>query len=313
MKLPEIARQLAGACVVFLAVTAGAFGQIAPGAEPHAVVGEAALWRNLAYSDASKSCVLDLALPLAKSERPRPAIVVIHGGGWLEGDKSSFSTPEVPTPGNIFDFARRGFVAATINYRLSGEAPYPAALTDCQQAILWLRAHAKEYGIDAQRIGAYGNSAGGHLALLVAMTDAEPPQDGKVLARLSLSSRVQAAVSDSGPLDLVFGHEHNQLLTVIEKFLGGPPQGERLAQYRRASPSTYTAEKLPPLLLIYGVEDEQVDVRTADQFVAALGAAGQRDVSYLRLAAVGHCPHSLVRVPYVRGVVEDFFVRVLKP
>ena len=135
---------------------------------------------------------------------------------------------------------------------------------------------------------------------MLAMTDPGP-------------TRVQAAVSDSGPLDLAFGHEHNQLIGVIEKLLGGPPTGERAADYRRASPASYVADNLPPLLLIYGAKDEQVDVRTADQFVAALGRAGGNDVSYHRLAEAGHCPHSLVRVPYLRTVVDEFFVRVLKP
>ena len=97
----------------------------------------------------------------------------IHGGGWLEGDKSSFSTAAVRTPGNIFDFAEHGLAAATMNYRLSGEATYPVALEDCQTAIAWLRAHADEFGLDPKRIGVYGNSAGGHLALLLAMAPGE--------------------------------------------------------------------------------------------------------------------------------------------
>jgi dipeptidyl aminopeptidase/acylaminoacyl peptidase len=71
------------------------------------------------------------------------------------------------------------------------------------------------------------------------------------------------------------------------------------------------ADKLPPLLLIYGATDEQVDVRTADEFVAALSRAAGNDVSYFRLAGVGHCPHSMVRVPYLQKVVEDFFARTL--
>ena len=270
-------------------------------AEPHQIVDNIALWRNLSYRDGvSKACVLDLAMPKDQALAPRPVVVVIHGGGWIEGDKSSFSTVEGRVPGNILDFAARGFAAATINYRLSGEAPYPAALDDCRAAIVWLQSHAVEYRLDPKRIGVYGNSAGGHLALLLAMAD--PPMPG-----------VLAAVSDSGPIDLVYGIEHQQLTTVIEKFMGGLPTGERLEQYRRASPSTYfeRAEKLPPLMLIYGGRDEQVDVRTADEFVAALSRNGMKDLTYHRLADSGHCPHSLVRVPYLRRAVDDFFVRVL--
>jgi acetyl esterase/lipase len=269
-------------------------------AEPQ-VVDNIALWRNLSYRDgASHSCVLDLAMPNQRSTTPRPGVVVIHGGGWIEGDKSSFSTVEGRVPGNILDLAARGFIAATINYRLSGEAPYPAALDDCRAALAWLRARADEYQLDPSRVGAYGNSAGGHLALLLAMADDQMPA-------------VQAAVSDSGPLDLNYGIAHRQLQGVIEKFMGGPPEPDRLEQYRRASPSSYAdrRDRLPPLMLIYGGQDEQVDVRTADQFVAALGRSGKHEVTYVRLADAGHCPHSLVRVPYLRGAVEEFFVRAL--
>jgi len=111
--------------------------------------------RDLRYREGpSRSWTLDLAMQKSGSTRPRPAIVVIHGGGWIEGDKSSFSTLDRRPPGNIIDFAKLGFVAATINYRLSAEAPFPAALHDCQCAVRWLRAHADKYHIDPKAIGA---------------------------------------------------------------------------------------------------------------------------------------------------------------
>ena len=208
------------------------------------------------------------------------------------------------------EFARLGFVAATINYRLSGEAPFPAALDDCRRAVRFLRAHAGEYRIDVDRVGVYGNSAGGHLALLLGMTDgpAEPDAPDPV-ARLSC--QVQAVVSDSGPLDLARQHRQNQLAVVIEKFMGGPPKGTRLTTYLQASPVNHISKKTPPLLLIYGEDDEQVDVKTADDFVASLSHSGRMDVSYVRLAGVGHCPYSLVRVSYLKPIVNDFVARTL--
>jgi acetyl esterase/lipase len=269
-----------------------------------------AIASNLSYRDGCKSCVLDLAMPKQPAKKLRPAIVVIHGGGWIEGDKSSFSVFKNRPPGNIIEFARLGFVAVTINYRLSREAPFPAALDDCRTAVRWLRAHASEYQVDPERIGAWGNSAGGHLALLLAMMPKEPLAAGEPYA--DQSSLVQAAVSDSGPIDMVWQIEHKQLTSVVEKFLGGPLDEKSLATYQRASPSSYVNGKLPPLLLIYGELDGQVDVRTSDELVAALSRAGHRDVSYIRLANVDHCPHSLVRVPYLQGVVEEFFARTLK-
>lgn len=266
--------------------------------------------RDIAYRDGpSKSWRLDLAVPKEKATKPRPAVVVIHGGGWVEGDKSSFASKEHGVPGNIEEFAELGFVAATINYRLSGEAPYPAALDDCRCAIRWLRAHAREYDVDPERIGAYGNSAGGHLALLLGMAkDARPDADaphGKE------SSQVQAVVSDSGPIDLLHQYQNKRLHQVVEKFLGGPPTGDRADLYKQASPASHVGPKAPPLLLIYGGADEQVPVETADEFVAALGRAGLKDVTYHRLAYVDHCPHSLVRLPRMREAVNEFFLRTL--
>ncbi len=100
---------------------------------------DATVLRELQYRPGCKACTLDLAMPKDRGSAPRPAIVVIHGGGWIEGDKSSFSTVDKRAPANILDFAGAGFVAVTINYRLAGEAPFPAALDDCRCAVRWLR------------------------------------------------------------------------------------------------------------------------------------------------------------------------------
>jgi dipeptidyl aminopeptidase/acylaminoacyl peptidase len=124
---------------------------------------------------------------------------------------------------------------------------------------------------------------------------------------------VQAAVSDSGPLDLIDQYRQGALRTVVGRFLGGPPDGERRTLYEQASPSRYISPKGVPLLLIYGEADGQVDVKTADRFVVALGEAGRQDVTYLRLAHVDHCPHSLQRVGYVADAVDQFFLRTLPP
>ncbi len=270
-----------------------------------------AVLHDLPYREGtSRQWKLDLAMKKDTGGKPRPGIVVIHGGGWLEGDKSSFASREHGVPGNIVDFAALGFVAVTINYRLSPEAPFPAGLEDCKNAVRWLRAHANDYNLDPDHIGAYGNSAGGHLAMLLGMVgkDARLEGDGPYQDQSSL---VQAIVSDSGPIDLIGQHRRGALRVVCERFMGGPPEGERAAAYRRASPADQITPRTPPLLLIYGVEDAQVPVETADRFVLALGRAGLKDVSYYRLAFVDHCPHSLVRMPAMRAVVEEFFVRTL--
>ncbi|HJT76615.1 MAG TPA: alpha/beta hydrolase, partial [Gemmataceae bacterium] len=295
-------------CLVVLCCLAAAGRGAAADAPPADAITDL---HDLHYREGpSKSWRLDLAFPKQPGGKPRPAVVVIHGGGWIEGDKSSFATRKHGVPGNIEEFADLGFVAATINYRLAREAPYPAALEDCKCAVRWLRAHAKEYNVDPKHIGAYGNSAGGHLALLVAMTGGEPGLEGDGPYR-NESSAVQAAASDSGPIDLLYQEQHGTIRGVVRQFLGGPAEGARTALYRQASPSRHIGKDTPPLLLLYGVADDQVPVETADQFVMDLGRAGLKDVSYYRLAYVYHCPHSLVRVPFLRGVVNDFFRRTL--
>jgi acetyl esterase/lipase len=281
----------------------------ASGAPPEKVRDDVRLVLNVPYRDGANACLLDLALPKGPPARPRPAVVVIHGGGWIEGDKSSFDVST--TPGNIVDFAAAGFVAAAVNYRLSREAEYPAGLHDCQAAIRWLRRHADEYHLDRARIGAYGNSAGGHLALLLGLLEATSGPREKSPPFANESSRVQAVVSDSGPLDLTVEIKNGTLRGVIEQFMGGPPEGSLLAAYRQASPLFQAGQSVPPLLLIYGEADSQVDVRTADRFVDELSRAGHKDITYFRLANVSHCPHSLVGVPYLRPAVIDFFKRTL--
>ena len=124
---------------------------------------------------------------------------------------------------------------------------------------------------------------------------------------------MQAAVSDSGPIDLAADYRRGTLREVICRFMGGPPDGDRAARYEHASPRHYVAAQGPPLFLIYGEADAQVGVETADRYVAALSAAGRHDLTYLRLAHVEHCPHSIQCVPYVTDAVDQFFLRTLRP
>jgi acetyl esterase/lipase len=272
---------------------------------------EVTILKDIPYREgASKRWRLDLAMKKDFSGKPRPGIVVIHGGGWVEGGKVSFSSRKYGVPGNIEDFAALGFVAVAINYRLSAEAPFPAALQDCKCAVRWLRSNAKKYHLDPEHIGAWGNSAGGHLAMLLGMIDKEAKLEGDGPYQ-NESSLVQAVVSDSGPIDLLYEHKQGTLRQVIEKFLGGAPEGRRIDLYKTASPCHQIGRNKPPLLLIYGGVDNQVHVETADQLVIALDRAGWKDVTYLRLEGVGHCPHSIARVSWLKPVVNEFFQRTL--
>ena len=267
---------------------------------------------NLSYREGpTASWKLDLAMPKEPASATRPAIVVIHGGGWIEGSRSSFSRAQDRRPGHIIDFAKLGFVAVSIDYRLAKEAPFPAAIQDCKCAVRWLRANSEKYQIDPERIGACGNSAGGHLALMLGMVDKSADMEGDGPYQ-DHSSMVQAVVSDSGPIDLLHQYHHEQVHKAIGSFLGGPPEGSRLADYKRASPSNYVSANGPPLMLIYGAVDTQVGVETSDRFVEALGRAGLKDISYYRLGTADHCPYSMVRVPWLVPAVNEFFIRTLK-
>jgi acetyl esterase/lipase len=261
---------------------------------------------------ASEAWKLDLAYPKTPGTKLRPGLVIIHGGGWIEGDKSSFTSLKHWAPGNIVDFAKLGIVAASLNYRMSGEAPFPAALEDCKNAVRWLRAHADEFHIDSNRIGAYGNSAGGHLALLLGLVEKNAGLEGNGPYQ-EHSSMVQAVISDSGPVDLDFRKPENKGLALVTmKFLAGGSETlpERI---RKASPVSYINTPAPPLLLIYGTADAQVTVGPVDNFVLALHKGGQKDLTYLRLGLVDHCPYSLVKVESLYRIVDEFLIRTLMP
>ncbi|MEO1834918.1 MAG: alpha/beta hydrolase fold domain-containing protein [Akkermansiaceae bacterium] len=110
----------------------------------------------------SKAWKLDLVMPKAKSEKARPAIVFVHGGGWRNGDKRTGTFLR-----GAIEYAQKGYVCITVNYRLVDEAPFPACVNDVKNAVRWLRANAKKYNLDPKRIGAYGNSAGAHIVCML--------------------------------------------------------------------------------------------------------------------------------------------------
>lgn len=179
-----------------------------------------------------------------------PAIVCIHGGGWAKGSKINHRKVAQA-------LAAKGFVTASISYRLSGEAQFPAHIQDCKAAVRFLRAHANELGIDTKNIGAIGHSAGGHLAALLATSNnvAELEGDG---GNSEFSSVIQAAVPMGGQTD--FLSQRNREVSSSERgkiwrqFLGGS-QDDVPKTYRLASPLAHLDESDPPVWLITGEKD----------------------------------------------------------
>lgn len=117
--------------------------------------------QNIQY-DEHQSCVLDVAQPVSDSKELRPAIVIVHGGGWAAGDKRDAVYTNL-----LVDYAMKGYVTFSVNYRLTIEAPMPACIEDVERSVAWIKAHAAEYGVDPARIGSFGHSAGGHLSLML--------------------------------------------------------------------------------------------------------------------------------------------------
>jgi acetyl esterase len=185
-------------------------------------------------------------------------VVVIHGGAWRVGDKALFAQQ-----GN--QLAERGFVAFSVNYRLAPAHPYPAAVDDVEAAVKWVRKHAKEYGVDPQRIGALGGSAGAHLTGLLATVGKGSREKGH---------RIAAAVSWSGPMDFV------RLAPVaatgadgsIPTFLGCAPDACP-DTYAEASPITHVDKTDAPTLLVNSTM-ELVPQSQTDAMKAALDEAG---------------------------------------
>ncbi|MEU6845593.1 alpha/beta hydrolase [Streptomyces sp. NPDC046716] len=210
--------------------------------------------------------LLDLRVP--PGEGPFPLVVWIHGGAFLFGDRRFL--PDTVPAGSVFDALIKADIAvATIDYRFSGEAPFPAQLDDVKAALSHLRAHAEEFDLDADRIGLWGESAGGHLAALAGLTD----------------GGISAVVAWYPLTDLRILDPHNPE-TPMAKLIGGPP-AELPELATQASPVTYVSPSGPPFLLIHGTADEQLPHSQSEALHQLLVAAGVSS-TFLPVEGAGH-------------------------
>lgn len=216
---------------------------------------------------------LDLVLP-PPSDRPPPVVLFLHGGGWRLG--SRHSAGPAFAPGAPFEaIAARGVAVASADYRLSGEAVWPAALHDAKAAVRWLRARAPELGIDPDRIGAWGESAGAHLAALLGLTGSDLDGDVGVSAG---STRVACIVTWYAPTDLpaiapTLGVDP-AAADSREALLLGAPLTDVPARALEASPVHHVAPGAPPFLLLHGAADTLVPCAQSETLHQALRAAG---------------------------------------
>ncbi len=222
--------------------------------------------RDIEYGKGGgRPLLLDLYRQKDPPEGKLPCVIFIHGGGWRGGDKG-----KAP----VIQLVPRGYVGVSINYRLSGEATFPAAVEDCKCAVRWVRANAEEYGIDPDRLGVWGSSAGGPLSLMVGLADEEAGLEGDG-GNEDVSSRVQAVCSWFGPADLTVGHDKFQggAGQAPLAFLGGTYE-EKTEAYVQASPVTHASKDDPPVLMIHGDQDNTVPLDQSERMLAALEEAG---------------------------------------
>jgi len=230
---------------------------------------------NLEYANVNgHSLLLDLYLP-ENFDNPVPVILYVHGGGWEGGDKHD----QLAVP-----LAAHGYAVASINYRLSQQAKFPAQLQDCKAAVRWLRAHSKFYGLDGAHVGAWGTSAGGHLAALLGTTGDVKEMEGTE-GNLKYSSRVQAVCDWFGPVDLSKMADqaakagvpskinHDAPDSPESKLLGGPVQQNK-EKAARANPITYISKTDPPFLIMHGDKDGLVPLAQSQMLRDALKDAG---------------------------------------
>ena len=220
---------------------------------------------NVAYATVKGTELhLDVYEPSDRGTQTRPAVVLLHGGGWTGFDKSTMR-------GMGQFLARSGFVAFAVDYRLlhGDENRWPAQLDDVQRAVRWVRANAAKYGVNAEHIGAFGHSAGAQLAALLGMEDTRDNSDP---ALAKYSSRVQAVVDVSGPTDFTTMKDPEGV-AFLASFLGAE-YAKHPEIWQDASPAFHVSKKDAPFLIVHGTKDESVPIEQAQELYDKLHAVG---------------------------------------
>jgi len=211
---------------------------------------------------------LDIAKPVVCQDQNVPLVIYVHGGGWRSGDKAGAFQR-----GDSKMFFQLGFAVASINYRLAPQFRFPAQIQDCKLAVRFLRKNAESFGIDPERIGLWGSSAGGHLVSLMGTANENDGLEGPGLE--GISSRVAAVVDHFGPTDLNVDPSQttDEGRSMVLDFLGCMPT-DCPAIARLASPVTYVTPDDPPVLIIHGEKDSLVPFNQAVRFAEKLQQAG---------------------------------------
>ena len=233
---------------------------------------------------------LDLILPVKPAgETPLPVVAFIHGGGWRGGNKSG-------GVGRVARYAAGGnYAGVSVGYRLTGEAIWPAQIHDCKAAIRWIRANAKTYNLDEDKIGVWGTSAGGHLVAMLGTSGGDKAMDGTIGPNAKHSSRVTCVVDCFGPTDFLQMDAHRPARARLthdegnspESLLIGGPIRDNRDKVASANPITYVSKDAPPFLIAHGTADPLVPFHQSELLDAAFRKAGLKPI-FLHVVGAGH-------------------------
>lgn len=254
---------------------------------------------NIPYNnDTLKKHLLDIYVP-AEAKGKLPLVIWVHGGGWLVNDKYADMSYMKST---IREIINSGFALASIDYRFSTQATFPAQIQDCNQAIAYLYKHAEQYGFDQDRFAVMGFSAGGHLASMIGVSK-NNNLDDFFMPEADRSFSIKAVVDFYGPAELVLFPGADDPKSPEGLLIGAAPVA-RPDLAKVASPTTYVDEKDPPFLIIHGEKDDMVDPRHSRLMSGWLNAV---DVSN-ELIIVKDAPHfgDMFDVEWVRSKVLTF-------
>jgi acetyl esterase/lipase len=213
---------------------------------------------------------LDLYFPGGSARADRPAVVFIHGGGFTGGDKAEYRSASVSA-----DLARAGYVVVSCNYVLgpkTKEGVWPRNIADCREAVRWVRAHAKELGVNPDKIAVAGGSAGGYLALMVGLSDDQTGPGGDPQA--AVSAKVSAVIDFYGVVN-------------FSKHGKGDVPGVGAAEQASYLPARQADPKDPPVLILHGTADTTVDIQQSQDLAAALAQA-RLDHEFIVVAGAPH-------------------------
>ena len=252
---------------------------------------------------------LDVYAPSTIPESPIPAIVWVHGGGWRGGSKNGIGRPA--------PILSSGYGLVSVEYRLSGEALFPAAIADVKAAMRWVRANASEYGFDPSRLAAWGSSAGGHLVALLGTAHEVAEWDEMHEENPGVSSRPDAVCNWFGPTDFLRMNDvpgridHDAADSPESRFIGGPIQ-DHPEKTQRANPIQYITPDDPPMLHMHGELDQSVPFNQSELLHAAMEKSGLDTTLYMVKSAdhgfrnmQGDTPESLIER------VKEFFERTI--